>query len=103
MSRGPPEESELAAWGFTWEDLGGEESQHIEVWGDTHRAVLLFAEFVTQWRVGMGGRTGLDYTPLYMRLDRLAQDDSDWEQLYADVRLMEMTVLDELASRQQQT
>jgi hypothetical protein len=47
-----------------------------------------------QWRVGFNGRYALDYTPLFMRMERLRLPDADWELMFSDVRLIERTVLE---------
>lgn len=46
-----------------------------------------------QWRVGFSGQYALDYTPLFMRMDRLRLDDAAWEALFADVRVLEHAAL----------
>lgn len=52
----------------------------------------------TQWRTGgmAGVRLGLDYVPLFARLDRIAPDREEWEQLFADVRVLEAAALDRM-------
>jgi hypothetical protein len=47
-----------------------------------------------QWRAGFHGRYALDYTPLFMRMERLRLDDAEWETMFSDVRLIERTVLE---------
>lgn len=51
-------------------------------------------EFSGQWRVGFSGRYALDYTPLFMRMERLRLPDDEWESMFADIRLIERTVLE---------
>ena len=46
-----------------------------------------------QWRTSMSGREALDYTPLFMRMDRLGLADDDWNDLFADVRILEAAAL----------
>ena len=46
-----------------------------------------------QWRVGFGGQYALDYTPLFWRMDRMRLDDTAWEALFADVRVLEQAAL----------
>lgn len=50
-------------------------------------------EMSGQWRISMGGREALDYTALFMRMDRLALSHDDWEALFADVRILEAAAL----------
>lgn len=72
--------------------------QHAEVWPDCWPAWCLFVELGTQWRsAGMAGvRTGLDYGPLFARLDRIAASRDEWEQLFQDVRVLEAAALDQM-------
>lgn len=47
-----------------------------------------------QWRTaGLGGLMGLDYTPLFMRMERMRLDDAVWELLFADVQVIEASAL----------
>ena len=50
----------------------------------------------TQWRVGMGGPTGLDYNVLLRLMDRLHLSDEDHEAMLDDVRAMERAALEEI-------
>ena len=46
-----------------------------------------------------GVRVGLEYLPLMQRLDRVARNADDWEDLFADVRVMEIAALDQMAEQ----
>lgn len=46
-----------------------------------------------QWREGFSGPTALDYTALFARMDRLRLDDTAWEELFSDVRVLEAAAL----------
>lgn len=50
----------------------------------------------SQWRIGMSGPTGLDYTALFMRMERLHLSDEDWEQRFADLREIEAAALTQM-------
>lgn len=82
-------------------------------------SVVAFATLKTQWRVGMSGRTGLDYTACFATLDRYlprwqASDAAfaalTVEDLMGDVQIIERALLDadaearerDNATRQQQ-
>lgn len=54
-----------------------------------------------QWRVGFRGQYALDYTPLFLRMERMRLDDEAWEALFADVRVLERTTLAVLNGRKQ--
>lgn len=47
----------------------------------------------TQWHATMGGCTGLRYEALYPLLDRQCSDLHDWQQTFADVRVLESAAL----------
>ncbi|MHC3431471.1 DUF1799 domain-containing protein [Delftia lacustris] len=74
-----------------WEDP-------VEAWPENAEPLALFVGLQTQWAwvVGMGGggRIGLRYEAVYPLLDRVAQGDQEvWDELFADVRRMEMAVV----------
>lgn len=52
-----------------------------------------------QWRTGFGGAYALDYTALFMRMDRMRLDDATWEQMFADVRVLEAEALVHLKAK----
>ncbi len=64
------------------------------MWEENWQAFDVFETVRTQWRVGFGGATGLDYSAVYPLLDRFADDPKDWRRLLDDVRVMEAAALD---------
>ena len=84
---GPPANPFLAALAAR----GGE--RVVEVWPDNHAAFSLFNALGTQWRVGMGGATGLDYNVMYRKMDRLALSTEDYDELERDIQIMESAAL----------
>ena len=64
-----------------------------EVWPENWPAWSLFCQVSTQWRVGMGGATGLDYGAIYPLLDRIAQDAAEWMDLFDDLQVLEGAAL----------
>lgn len=48
----------------------------------------------TQWSIGFGGATGLRYEALYPLIDRIAKSDDEWQELFEDVRIMEIAALE---------
>lgn len=66
----------------------------VEVYEENSVAVEVFLELGTQWRHGMSGITGLDYAAIWtpIRIRRVPRDE--WRQLFADIRVMEKTVLE---------
>lgn len=47
----------------------------------------------TQWRIGMNGATGLDYSALPAVMDMLGLEGEDRSQAFRDVRVMEREAL----------
>ena len=66
------------------------------MWPDNHAAFILFNNLSTQWRVGMGGPTGLDYAAVYPLLDRAAKDQQEWDELFSDIQVMEGAALKQI-------
>lgn len=50
----------------------------------------------TQWRIGMNGRSGLDYNVLFHKMDRMNLPADKYEQLENDIRIMEFEALEEI-------
>ena len=68
----------------------------MEVWPENHAAFSLFNNLSTQWRIGMGGPTGLDYAAVYPLLDRAAKDPQEWDELFSDIQVMEGAALKQI-------
>ena len=84
-----PTANELAAFGFTAEDIG---DQSVEIWPDTARSFELFVSLRTQWRIGMSGATGLDYAALPVVEDRVGiRADFDGLRAMEEAALAQMT------------
>ncbi|ESH90793.1 hypothetical protein B551_0222760 [Cupriavidus sp. HPC(L)] len=93
--RAPPED-ELSAFGLKLSDVIPDD---IEVWPDNEAAVSIFVQMGTQWRVGVGGPVGLDYSALrfVMRMQRVPP--AEQPDLFEDIRVMEHAALDEMSER----
>jgi hypothetical protein len=79
------------AFGFGDDDY----EDAYEVWPENWPSWALFVEMSGQWRIGgMGTRYALDYTAAFLRMERLRLDDATWETMFADLRLIERTVLE---------
>lgn len=90
MHERSPDEKELAAFGLTPEDVAPEP---IEIWPENWRAYELMCFLGTQWRVGMGGPTGLDYGVMYRKMDRMQLTPDEYDQLEWDMQVMENAAL----------
>lgn len=64
-----PSEEELDAIGLLREDV--EDTSDVEVWPENWVPFKVFNKVSTQWRVGAGGATGLDYSVVYSTMDRM--------------------------------
>ena len=61
--------------------------------------MTLFDSISTQWRIGMGGPIGLDYSVLFHKMDRMKLSDADYSDLEMDIRVMEDAVLTYMRSQ----
>lgn len=63
----------------------------------TGLAWRVFDSVFTQWRVGMGIPTGLDYAAVYPFLDRAAKDPQEWDEMFSDIQVMEGAVFKQMS------
>lgn len=76
-----------------------DDAQPHHLWPEHAPAFELFCvDLRTQWRVGMGGRTGLDYTACVAAL-RLRHTRQRTAELLDDLRVLEHAYLDEEAQQ----
>ncbi|MBF8674813.1 DUF1799 domain-containing protein [Pseudomonas fulva] len=80
----------MAAFGLTLADIAEDE---VEVWPDAWPAFRLFDAMGTQWRVGPGGPSGLDYTVIPTAASMLGIKRSDLPDIFPDLRVMEVEAL----------
>jgi hypothetical protein len=97
MYTAAPTEQELEASGLTIEDFAGEA---VEVWPENLQAFTLFGQLQTQWRVGMGGATGLDYVALFHKMDRMNLGPVEYDDLEEDIRAMEYEAMRAMSKRE---
>lgn len=88
-----PQQDELDAYGLTVDDFPPPE---VELWPENWPAIQLFTRLSTQWRVGPGGPIGLDYGVLFHEMDRQSLDKDAYDDLLAQIRVIETTALDEM-------
>ncbi len=53
----------------------------------------------TQWRMSMGGPTGLDYGVLFRLLDNARLGGDEWDVMFGDVRVMEAAAKEAMAKK----
>jgi len=83
----------MAAAGFAPEDF---DADVIEVWPEHWDAVRFFLRLPTQWRYGMSGRTGLDYTAVMSLLATLRLPLDKEAEILESVQVMEIAALEEI-------
>jgi hypothetical protein len=85
----------MAANGLTIEDF--EADYTAEIWPDCQRSFDVFCAMSTQWRTGMNGATGLDYSaiPQVLRLCRVPR--TEWADVFEDLRVMESAALKQMS------
>ena len=76
-----------------------EASADVEVWPENWLAVRVFSLMSTQWRVGMGGVTGMDYAALPFVLKRSGCRRKKIDDTFWAVREMELEVLNIVSER----
>jgi len=63
----------------------------IEIWAENWAAYRVFNSLITQWRTGMNGPTGLDYTALKTVMD--IHGVTDQQQMLEDIGIMEIEAI----------
>ena len=82
--------------GLTLEDV---EVQEVEIYPENWQPLCLFLALQTQWRVGPGGPTGLDYAALPVVERRLGVKRADRNDVFNALQVLERTVLAGWAER----
>lgn len=68
----------------------------LQVWPENHKSWRLFTVVGGQWRSGAGGPTALDYGFVHTTLERMKVTPEEYDDLFADVRVMEAAALEEI-------
>jgi len=71
----------------------------VELWPENLPVFDLFRDMQTQWRVGMGGCTGLDYPALVVLMDLHGVPADERRVWLADIQVMEAAALTEMAKK----
>lgn len=92
----PPQDLDnaLAAFGLVLDDDADDPRFHL--WAENREALHVWLGVQTQWRVGMGGATGLDYAGVeaYLRM-RSVRAPSRRSRLLHELQIMERATLEE--------
>ena len=96
MYESGPSDKELEAFGLTKEDVA---QGDVEVWQENWLPFLVFKDMTRQWRVGMGGPTGLDYSALPFVFDLHEVKKKKRQEVFAALRVMEDEALSVMAEK----
>ena len=91
-----PSAEQLAFLGLTIYDI---ETEDVEVWADVWPAFCLFEALGTQWRLGPGGPSGLDYTAIPGTAKMIGLKRREISEAFHDLRVMESEALAMMAER----
>lgn len=95
-----PSDDELEALGFTRDDVDDSEQ---EVFPENWLPFTIFIDLVRQWRVGMGGPTGLDYSALPFVFDLHEVKKKKRREVFEALRVMEDEALRVMAESSSNT
>ncbi|HDS1711354.1 DUF1799 domain-containing protein [Pseudomonas sp. SbB1] len=73
------------------------ETEEVEVWPDAWPAFCLFEALGTQWRLGPGGPSGLDYAAIPGTAKILGLKRRELPRVFHDLRIMEGEALAAMA------
>lgn len=90
-----PSAEQLAFLGLTLDDI---ETEDVEVWPDAWPAFCLFEALGTQWRLGPGGPSGLDYAAIPGTASMVGIKRSELVGAFGDLRVMEHEALAVMAA-----
>jgi hypothetical protein len=86
-----PSEEELAAIGLLREDV--EDNSDFEVWPENWLPFQVFNETSSQWRVGPGGPTGLDYSQVKWVMELMKIKSKHQLEVLKAVRVLESSAI----------
>lgn len=93
-------DSELAAWGLKPEDYAAESPiDGIEIWKANWQAFCVFRDLETQWRIGMAGPSGLDYSAIEPTLRLTGVDTEVWPDVFQCIRVLEREAIDVMVAQ----
>lgn len=89
----------LAAFGLRAVYRPEADGETFWLWPCNVSSLELWFRVQTQWRVGMAGATGLDYSGVESTLRLSAVPRKDWPRQFGDVQAMESAWLQEILKR----
>ena len=85
-----PSDADLAVFGLMASDIPDED---FDVLADNWPSFVLFNAMYTQWRTGMGGACGLDYTALQDVAELIGMKKKQLREIFPDLQVMEAEAL----------
>jgi Phage related hypothetical protein (DUF1799) len=85
-----PSDADLATFGLFRNDIP---EVVCEVWPENWKAFILFNRMSTQWRMGMGGAVGLDYTAIRDVAEFIGIKKKHLAQIFPSFQVMEAEAL----------
>ncbi len=91
----PPTAEELKSEGsmYVVEDFP---EPFVEVWEENWYVLTLFQIYRSQWRMGPGGPTGLDFNVFQHALDRKGVSADEYEETILMLRVVEAAAIEEI-------
>lgn len=89
MFEPPPPPDLVATFGGTADDYQTE----IDLLPSIVPSFNVYRAMSTQWNIGFGGRTGLNYAALPVVFDLLKVPEEDRSSIFEDVQIMELATL----------
>lgn len=86
----------MRRWGINPEDCA---PPPVPVWPENKRATRVFLAMRTQWRVGMSGYTGLDYSALAEVWSRLGIPRADRDVVFYELQVIEQGALEAIHAK----
>ncbi len=80
-------------FGLTVEEASG---PPVELWPDCALPVNVFIAMSTQWRTGMAGATGLDYSALPAVMQLVGIPKAQQASVFDDLRVLEDAALEQM-------
>lgn len=70
-----------------------EAREQLTLWSCNKESWSFFGAVQTQWRVGFGGREGLDYNAVEIVMQRRGIPEEKRDRLFADLQVIELAAL----------
>lgn len=86
----------LESFGLPAELASHFEPEKTKVWPIHFDVLQVFNSLNTQWRMGLKGRTGIDYSVLPVVMDLHEINPTERKQMFADLKVMETAALEQL-------